>query len=132
MKPISDWFSVYYAHRANSNTGNVDPNLRPWKNSVYSSEMDPNTPSHTHPHTHTHQCSLAQVRSNGIMGNCSCGPSHLCHLRASQKHPRHLLLCSLPLPQLFLWFFCSSGFIIWAEIYIFTVENSSPIFDHLC
>lgn len=97
------------------------------KNTLYSSEMDPNTPSlpHTDTHTHTvvlhHQRSLAQVRSSGIMGNGSCGPSHLFHLRASQKHPRRLLHCSPPLPRLFLWLFCSPEFTMWAEFYLFTI-----------
>lgn len=60
----------------------------------------PKTPPHAHTHTHTPppESSPAQVRSSGIMGNHSRGPSHLFHLRASQKHPRHHALCSPSLP----------------------------------
>lgn len=43
--------------------------------------------------------STDQVRSSGIMGICSCGPSHLFHLRASQKHSRHRDLSSSLLPH---------------------------------
>ncbi len=80
----------------------VDSNLCPQGTLFTAASQTKNTPppasTHAHMHTPPPESSPAQVRSSGIMGNHSCGPSHLFHLRASQKHPRHRALCSPSLP----------------------------------